>query len=276
MMAAISIEQRSVVIRLARTALAAVVVVLSTAAQTGASSQPGTTNHRLPSAYVIEDSEVSSQAALKGALERRGELVAAGREASQAANAVAPRQAHGAEVPADRPVAAVAGTGEQQANAPAGPPATAAASVLASIEALPAAGVAPPQLSIMGQALSQSVNETRASFGLRGTTGDPMLHAVAQARADDMARRRYFSHYTPEGTTVFDLMNQWDVRRRAAGEILAQATQGTHDVGEVMRAFMDSPPHRTVILRPYYSHLGVGVADDGAGLRYLVVVFITE
>lgn len=265
-----------VVIRLVRTALAAVVVVLSTAAQTGASSQPGTTDHRWPSTYIIEDSEVSSQAALKGAIERRGELLAAGREASQAANPMAARQAPAAELPADRPVAAVAGAGEQQANAPAGPPAAAAASVLASIEALPAAGVAPPRLSIMGQALSQSVNETRASFGLRGTTGDPMLDAVAQARADDMARRRYFSHYTPEGTTVFDLMNRWDVRRRAAGEILAQATQGTHDVGEVMRAFMDSPAHRTVILRPYYSHLGVGVADDGAGLRYFVVVFITE
>jgi len=39
-------------------------------------------------------------------------------------------------------------------------------------------------------------------------------------------------------------------------------------------ALWNSPSHRENILNPYYTHAGIALAVDGAGMKYFTVVFI--
>jgi uncharacterized protein YkwD len=49
-------------------------------------------------------------------------------------------------------------------------------------------------------------NQTRTERGLGPLCLSSILTRLARARSEDMLERDYFSHYTPEGTTVMDQM----------------------------------------------------------------------
>ena len=74
-----------------------------------------------------------------------------------------------------------------------------------------------------------------------------------------LGKRNYFSHYTPEGKSPFDRMDEAGIKYKAAGENLAYAPS----VEVAHQGLIDSPGHRANILRPEFGHLGVGVIDGG-------------
>src|SRR3712207_551506 len=51
-------------------------------------------------------------------------------------------------------------------------------------------------------------NETRTAYGLEPLCLSPVLTQAARARSEDMLNRDYFSHYTPGGVTVIDLLRR--------------------------------------------------------------------
>ncbi len=75
---------------------------------------------------------------------------------------------------------------------------------------------------------------------------------MARAHADDMFRRGYFSHDTPEGVDPFQRMKQAGIVFGLAGENLALAP--TLDIAH--NGLMNSPGHRANILKPHSGRWG--------------------
>lgn len=105
----------------------------------------------------------------------------------------------------------------------------------------------------------QMVNDERAKNGLSPVREDSLLRQVARAHAVDMLTRGYFSHFTPEGLSPFDRMNNAGVQYQSAGENLAFSPNLTL----AMQGLMQSPGHRANILSKDFGKVGIGVIDAG-------------
>lgn len=129
---------------------------------------------------------------------------------------------------------------------------------------------------LRGAALSL-VNEERGRNGASRLRADGALNAAAQAHAEDMARRGFYAHRSPEGRDVMD-------RYRAAGggetsiigENIATCTS-CPPTGDQLRKFhqgwMGSPGHRRNILNGQYEAFGFGMASAN-GRTYAVQTFV--
>ncbi len=109
------------------------------------------------------------------------------------------------------------------------------------------------------QGMLKLLNQERRKAGLSGLTEDSQLTDVARAHARDMLEQGYFSHYTPEGLSPFDRMEQASIVYQYAGENLAFAPEVTI----AMDGLMKSPGHRANILSPNFGKVGIGVLDAG-------------
>ena len=109
------------------------------------------------------------------------------------------------------------------------------------------------------QAMLDLINRERTSNGLQPLVMDPELVLVARAHADDMFKRGYFAHDTPEGVDPFQRMDAANIQYRLAGENLALAP--TLDIAH--NGLMNSPGHRANILKDGFGKVGIGVLDGG-------------
>jgi len=122
-------------------------------------------------------------------------------------------------------------------------------------------------------AVAALINQYREANGLSALAFDETLINTAQTRSADMIARGYFSHYTPENTTVFNLLKSAGYGYRYAGENLAQcqpANIGSPDA--FLNAWKNSPTHNQNMLRSQYTKIGVGMIEDG-GRRVVTTVF---
>lgn len=114
------------------------------------------------------------------------------------------------------------------------------------------------------------VNKERAAAGLKSLTSDSQIAAVAQKKAEDMAKNGYFSHTSPTYGSAFDMLKAAGISYRSAGENIAKG-QKTAQV--VMNGWMNSSGHRANILSSSYTKIGVGYAVDAKGTPYWVQIF---
>lgn len=103
------------------------------------------------------------------------------------------------------------------------------------------------------------VNTERIKVGLPPLAFDNQLRDVARAHSQDMFTRGYFSHYTPEGLSPFDRMDNAGIQYLTAGENLALAPS----TKLAMQGLMNSPGHRANILHPEFGKIGIGAIDGG-------------
>ena len=103
------------------------------------------------------------------------------------------------------------------------------------------------------------VNKERRSTGLQPVVWSEALIGVGRKHCLDMFSRGYFSHYSPEGKSPFNRMDDANVDYKAAGENLAYAP----NVSVAHQGLMNSKGHRENILREEFATLGVGVIDGG-------------
>lgn len=114
------------------------------------------------------------------------------------------------------------------------------------------------------------VNKERSAAGLSGLKADSSLNMLAQLKAEDMAKNKYFSHNSPTYGSAFDMMKQYGFSYRTAGENIAKGQKSSQTV---MNAWMNSSGHRANILGSSYTKLGVGYAVDAGGNTYWVQMF---
>ena len=119
-----------------------------------------------------------------------------------------------------------------------------------------------------------AINAQRTAAGLTPLQLDPGLVVVAGERVEDMVQKGYFSHTSPTGETFVTLMDRHGVPHSVCGENIAYNNYPDNEtVAVAVSTWMASPGHRDNMLNPYFTRVGVGVARDGAGMKYYTVVF---
>ena len=131
--------------------------------------------------------------------------------------------------------------------------------------------------------MHRATNAERGARQKNPVRRDRALDAIAQAHAADMARRGYFAHRSPNGTTdtdramainyphkwapagrVWIMDNIWKMPRGRCGPGLARAA---------VRSWLGSPLHRKNMLDGRHARLGIGVAVSRRGAIYAVQAF---
>lgn len=115
------------------------------------------------------------------------------------------------------------------------------------------------------------VNAERAKRGISALTLDSSLSSVATKKSQDMVNKNYFDHTSPTYGSPFDMMKQFGISYRTAGENIAK---GQKTPQEVVAAWMNSEGHRKNILNPNFTNLGVGIAKDSNKTTYWTQMFI--
>ena len=72
--------------------------------------------------------------------------------------------------------------------------------------------------SMSTSGLLSSTNSTRSSSGISALSLNAKLNAAAQAKANDMASRNYWSHNTPEGNPPWVFVNAQGYSYQKLGE----------------------------------------------------------
>ena len=75
-----------------------------------------------------------------------------------------------------------------------------------------------------------------------------------------MHDNQYFSHTSPTYGSPFDMMKQFGISYRTAGENIAMGQQSPQ---AVVDAWMNSEGHRANILNSSYTQIGMGYVADG-------------
>lgn len=99
------------------------------------------------------------------------------------------------------------------------------------------------------------VNQERAKAGLEPLKYRADVAKVAEEKSRDMVIRGYFSHRSPRYGSPFDMLKQFGISYRTAGENIAQ---GQRTPEEVTRSWMNSSGHRANILNRNFDAIGVG------------------
>ena len=107
------------------------------------------------------------------------------------------------------------------------------------------------------------LNAERAAAGLRRVRVRRALAVAAGSHARDMVGRQYFAHASADGGHVVERVRRAGYLRGARywslGEILAWGSRSRATPDSIVRAWMRSPAHRDVLLRPDFRDVGVHV-----------------
>ncbi|GAA2107818.1 CAP domain-containing protein [Actinomadura alba] len=113
-------------------------------------------------------------------------------------------------------------------------------------------------------------NAERAEARLRPLAADPRLASAAQAHSADMVARGFYSHTSPEGGEPWDRAAAAGCTHRGIGENIAC---GQRSPAEVVQGWMNSPGHRANILKPDFTHIGIGFVGGGRRATYWTQLF---
>ena len=118
--------------------------------------------------------------------------------------------------------------------------------------------------------LFEASNQARLRKKLPPLESEDILVKAARDHSQDMLRRNYLSHFSPEKKSVVDRVKKYQPKlERSVGENLhtISSSQGLVDAraisAQMMEDWMDSSSHRKNILAKDYRFLGVGCASDG-------------
>ncbi|MBJ6124118.1 CAP domain-containing protein [Microvirga splendida] len=140
-------------------------------------------------------------------------------------------------------------------------------------------GVETGPLDQLRQRALELVNRERADRGLEALRLQDGLNEAAQNHAEDMLRRNYYSHTSPEGESVQDRFldaggSRWKLTAENIARCQGCPSPPTEDrVEELHQGWMDSPPHRENILRQGLASFGFGIAVGDDRTLYAVQTF---
>jgi len=129
-------------------------------------------------------------------------------------------------------------------------------------------------LIVLQQQMIDMTNAQRQANGMPALQADEELARIALAHAQDMVKRGYFAHITPEGVDLRGRFEQQGVEANWIGENIQFNTQPEDKtVSAAVEWLMNSAPHRANMLHERFNHIGVGVAEEPPGWYTFVLVF---
>jgi uncharacterized protein YkwD len=134
-----------------------------------------------------------------------------------------------------------------------------------------------PGVTVFESELLRLVNDYRLALGLQPLIPVTNLGDAARAHARHMIEHRFISHVSPEGLIAGDRLSLLHVDWTAVSENIASAYSTPQAVFD---AWLQSPPHRSVIESDRFTHAGAGYAMDKnptpafAGVHYWAMLFL--
>ncbi len=107
--------------------------------------------------------------------------------------------------------------------------------------------------------LLTSTNQQRAANGVASLGLNSALNTAAQAKANDMVSRNYWSHQTPDGQQPWIFINNTGYKYLSAGENLAY---GFMTSNATVTGWMNSPTHKSNMLSSNFTEVGFGIANS--------------
>ncbi len=114
------------------------------------------------------------------------------------------------------------------------------------------------------------INAQRTAAGLSALKIDEELQNVARVKAKDMVDNNYFSHNSPTYGTPFNMIKNYGITYKAAGENIA----GNSTNKGAVNAWMNSSGHKANILNSNYNYTGIGVVSSPKYGKIYVQMFI--
>ncbi|MCI8805789.1 MAG: serine protease [Clostridiales bacterium] len=122
----------------------------------------------------------------------------------------------------------------------------------------------------MAQEVLKLVNAERAKQKLPPLKLNTALSNVAQLKSEDMKNKNYFDHTSPTYGSPFNMMKQFGINYKYAGENIAK---GQKTAADVVTAWMNSEGHRANILNKNFTDMGLGYVKSGS-TTYWTQMFI--
>jgi uncharacterized protein YkwD len=108
------------------------------------------------------------------------------------------------------------------------------------------------------------INAQRRAHGLVPLRANARLARAAVRHARDMVARSYFSHVSPAGASFVDRLRAVGYASRSCawsgGETLAWGSGILQSPASRVRAWMNSPAHRAILLGAGFREVGIGIA----------------
>ena len=118
------------------------------------------------------------------------------------------------------------------------------------------------------------INTSRNQNGLPSLNLNASVCNVATIISQDMIDRNYFSHTTPEGKNIFNILQECGIAYGSAGENIQYSNPPSNaSPGQYFNTWMASNVHRSNILEANYSQIGIGVSFDNSRV-VAVLVFL--
>jgi hypothetical protein len=127
--------------------------------------------------------------------------------------------------------------------------------------------------TILPAVVTDATNSARIVEGQAPLVRNELLDEAARLKAEDMAAKGYFAHWSPDGVSPWHWFGEAGYQYMKAGENLAvHFTDST----AVVEAWLDSPTHRDNILNESYTEIGIGTAEgeyEGHDTVFVVQMF---
>jgi uncharacterized protein YkwD len=127
-----------------------------------------------------------------------------------------------------------------------------------------------PQPSKEATLILEMINAERMKVKSQPYQLNPLLTRAAQGHSVNMAKQRQLTHKLEDKSV--------GARVRAAGysytAVAENITRG-FPPKQVVGVWMNSKGHRGNLLATRYTDIGIGIAEDAAGMRYYTAVFAT-
>ena len=114
------------------------------------------------------------------------------------------------------------------------------------------------------------VNAERQKEGLSALKIDNELQNVARTKAKDLVENNYFAHNSPTYGTPFEMMKNFGITYKTAGENIA----GNSSNSGAVKAWMNSEGHKANILNSSYNYTGLAVISSPKYGKIYVQMFI--
>lgn len=114
------------------------------------------------------------------------------------------------------------------------------------------------------------INQQRTNNGLQDLKVDEELQRVARIKAEDMVANNYFSHTSPTYGSPFDMLKNFKISYKTAGENIAANSSNSGAVN----SWMNSSGHKANILNSNFNYTGIGVVNSSKYGKIFVQMFI--
>jgi uncharacterized protein YkwD len=135
---------------------------------------------------------------------------------------------------------------------------------------------APQDAATAEQELLKLINKDRTARGLFPVRLDRRLSEVARAHSREMQQTGVVAHVSPTTGNAADRVK----RARILPNMVAENVGRAYSAEQAERGFMSSPGHRSNVLEPRVTHVGVGIVagapEEGGSVPLYVTQLFTE